>query len=429
MVRMVGIVVAMCLCCFILAPALHAQHGCLHGMWSKTENQTALEALTGKGVALVKVFYAWNPQDPFPIEKCKEIYNLGGCPVVNWEAKNLRAGSDSLYPLGALISGIYDQYLAETAQRIGELATYGRPLFIIFGHEMNLDSTTYEWTGEKNGGDAPYGGPARYIAAFRYVSQRLKPAESIIRMVWAPNHVSVPNVMWNAPERYYPGDDYVDWIGFSGYNWGNTQPSWQSQWTSFSEVFSEIYNRFNNYGKPLMINETASVEDPAQPDRKALWIKDVLEVQLKGPFDGISAIIWLNEEKVEGSVLTNWRVDSSPQSLAAYRDAVKDPYYRPSCCLPTPTEDVSYPGGMNVQYFPQPAGSFVTLTFTSKQSGNGRIDVYDILGRWRGTVHESFFNEGPNSVVWSTSALPNGVYHCTLRSPAGIGHVMVNIVH
>lgn len=426
MVRMVGIVVAMCLCCFILAPALHAQHGCLHGMWSKTENQTALEALTGKGVALVKVFYAWNPQDPFPIEKCKEIYNLGGCPVVNWELRDLDPAHEYNYPLDAIIDGKYDTYISESVSRIEQLKEYGRPIFLILGHEMN--GNWYDWSGANNG--ASMDGPARFVQAIQHIVNNLNPIRSesggLCRIIWAPNSESVPNEQWNSPERYYPGDEFVDWIGFSGYNWGNTQP-WG--WKGFNEIFLNIYTRFRDYGKPLMINETASVEDPAQPDRKALWIKDVLEVQLKGPFDGISAIIWLNEEKVEGSVLTNWRVDSSPQSLAAYRDAVKDPYYRPSCCLPTPTEDVSYPGGMNVQYFPQPAGSFVTLTFTSKQSGNGRIDVYDILGRWRGTVHESFFNEGPNSVVWSTSALPNGVYHCTLRSPAGIGHVMVNIVH
>ena len=35
--------------------------------------------------------------------------------------------------------------------------------------------------------------------------------------VWSANDVSFPQASWNRIENYYPGDQYVDWVGTSCY--------------------------------------------------------------------------------------------------------------------------------------------------------------------------------------------------------------------
>ena len=42
-----------------------------------------------------------------------------------------------------------------------------------------------------------------------------------VEFVWSPNYIS--NI-YPHYSHYYPGDDYVDWVGVDGYNWGSGDP-------------------------------------------------------------------------------------------------------------------------------------------------------------------------------------------------------------
>ena len=63
-------------------------------------------------------------------------------------------------------------------------------------------------------------------------------------MVWVfcPNVDSVPGDAWNQWSNYYPGDAYVDWMGFDGYNWGTVQTG--SSWRTFASIAGTIYAGF-----------------------------------------------------------------------------------------------------------------------------------------------------------------------------------------
>ncbi|NLB81428.1 MAG: hypothetical protein GX800_07450 [Clostridiaceae bacterium] len=56
--------------------------------------------------------------------------------------------------------------------------------------------------------------PDEFIAAFRLVSKLAKEQTSNINMVWSVNQVSTWNINMN---DYYPGDEFVDYIGISAY--------------------------------------------------------------------------------------------------------------------------------------------------------------------------------------------------------------------
>ena len=66
-------------------------------------------------------------------------------------------------------------------------------------------------------------------------------------------------------------------------------------------------------GKPMLIGEFASSEAGGD---KGAWIRDAFQ-QIRERYTQIRAIVWFDINKE-----TDWRINSSPGSLAAFKDAV-----------------------------------------------------------------------------------------------------------
>ena len=70
------------------------------------------------------------------------------------------------------------------------------------------------------------------------------------------------------------------------------------------------------------------MEDPSQPTRKAGWYNDMRTV-VQTTFPLLQAVIaWSTVNVKEGNTY-NWNVDSSTNSLTAWRNMGLDPYFRP----------------------------------------------------------------------------------------------------
>jgi beta-mannanase len=178
-----------------------------------------------------------------------------------------------------------------------------------------------EWDGSHNGRD-----PAGYARAFRRIHRifREQGADNVA-FVWSPNWNSSPDVAWNRMERYYPGDAYVDWTCADGYNWGTSQTvatsGWTSRWQTFDELFADAYRRATALAptKPFMLGEFASAEAGGD---KAAWIRDAA-ARMEAAYPQLRAAVWFNYNKE-----TDWRVESSPASLAAFRASfVSNPHF------------------------------------------------------------------------------------------------------
>lgn len=85
---------------------------------------------------------------------------------------------------------------------INTLAPFARktPIFLRIGAEMNVWSNRCE--------------PEVFITAYRTVAESARRLAPELALVWSPNYVSEWNVDVTA---YYPGDEYVDWVGLSVY--------------------------------------------------------------------------------------------------------------------------------------------------------------------------------------------------------------------
>lgn len=271
-----------------------------------TEHRANLDKLKTWGMTPV---IAWDPFDP-------------DGPTINQPA----------YKLSNIIRGDFDDYIDSWATG---LAAFRRPVFLNFAHEMN--GNWYPWGIGVNGNL-----PGEFVTAWRHVHDRFAAAGAVnVVWVWTPNEMyeDVPATV----EEVYPGDDYVNWFGMNGFNWG-ANIRWescdcQSSWRTFNEIFDITYNRLVALAdKPIMIGEVGSSEVGGD---KAAWITEAFLEQLPINYPQIRAVAWFNKvatglDMVSPGVVeptsarVDWRVTSSPAALDAFATAVGTPYYQGS---------------------------------------------------------------------------------------------------
>jgi hypothetical protein len=125
---------------------------------------------------------------------------------------------------------------------------------------------------------------------------------------------------------YYPGDEFVDWIGISAYNYNFdavTQQTLPPEPNAFTDparstslfgvdALHNFYQRFVvSKGKPFMMAETGSsyvtnlagslVNDPLEIQNKRLWWQDILTTSASPQFALWKAATWFEEIKQEQS--------------------------------------------------------------------------------------------------------------------------------
>lgn len=207
------------------------------------------------------------------------------------------------YQLKDITAGNHDDKLRRWARQI---KAFGKPVYFRPMCEMNGDWTS--WAGNANGN-----APSDFIPAWKHIYNifQQEGASNAI-FVWAPNRDGDTSNAYKTYKTYYPGSEYVDYIGINGYNWGTMYktPTWTSSWQNFSQVFGPSYKIFTTYtSKPIMIPEMASTDVGGS---KALWIKDAYW-QIKANYTRIKIVVWFNINKE-----TDWRIHNSSTSLQAY---------------------------------------------------------------------------------------------------------------
>ena len=123
--------------------------------------------------------------------------------------------------------------------------------------------------------------------------------------------------------NYYPGTNYVDWLGLSVYG----KMLKRDGWPSFDNVIEEPYKEICQMDpqKPIILAEWGVGEFP--PDDKAAFITEAFS-HLPTKYQRIRAAVYWHErwENKDGSY-SNLRVNSSPEALKAYQTGVAAPYW------------------------------------------------------------------------------------------------------
>jgi hypothetical protein len=288
------------------------------------------EKLVGKHQAIIAFGNFWGEQE-FALKNAQIVSRYGAIPLIfwsPWDKPYVESNLPDRFNLYNILSGMWDAYIDKWAASAKD---FGKPLLVAWGIEMN--GSWFPWSGYYYGGgerdqvkDSPeFLGPKVFKQAYRYVVNRVRAKGATnIQWVFHLNNSPSPEGQWNHFASYYPGSEYVDWLGLSVYG----KISQSMDWSSFSDVLAHAYEEINTVdrSKPVMLAEWGVGEYPKEGN-KAEWINQAL-IDMQGRFSQIkAAVFWHERWQNEDESYTNLRVNSSPESLAAYRQGVQAPYW------------------------------------------------------------------------------------------------------
>ena len=269
--------------------------------------------------------------------------------------------------LYAILDGKYDDYFRQYAKKLKE---FGHPVLFRLNNEMNGDWCWY--SSYYSGKDTEI-----YKAAWRYVHD-IFTASGVdnVLWVWNPHDVSRPDFKWNHYLMYYPGDQYVDIIGLTGYNTGTYFPG--ETWREFKDIYAPLYRNYTEvFAKPFMITEFGS---NSVGGNKVAWLQSMFD-QIRD-YPNIKVAIWWNgiDYDRQGRPGRIYLLDENEKTTQVFRQRLQE--YNAQlkllpASLPGPGQPLRYPqvlpaiGSINDLLRKQAEAFAETL---SKPDMNGSLD-------------------------------------------------------
>ncbi|MGD0882565.1 MAG: hypothetical protein ABSB09_13440 [Acidimicrobiales bacterium] len=183
----------------------------------------------GRPLGLVHVYQPW--ATPVKVSTLAALASTGATPMIDWTCV-----SDA-----SIVDGSQDALITSYADA---LKAYGRPLFLRWFWEMNLTNLS------RTSGCLGTLGSTGYIEAWQHIWTIFQAQGATnVAFVWCP---SINGTAYSS--AYYPGDSYVNWIAWDGYDRKQNPAATTSQFLPF-------YDYWVTHDKPLMIGETAATTD------------------------------------------------------------------------------------------------------------------------------------------------------------------------
>ncbi len=277
----------------------------------KIENETDSEFQI-----LLEYIYYW---EEFPAKGMTEAYNNGKIVELTMQTSTvMNADLNNYNPFFDVLDGVCDETLRQFAR---DAAAFGKPFIFRLNNEMNSDWTSY-------GGNVILNDPELYVKVWRKIYDIFR-EEGVNNAIWVfnPNNISFPPCGYNSALNYYPGNEYVQLFGITGYNTGDYyRDRYGEKWRSFTDIYDEIYKNYYNSFKnfPWIITEFASASSGGD---KAKWIEDMFDQFSKYP--EIKAAVWFNSvdydprEPFETVVSREYTLDETDKSIDAFKQGRK----------------------------------------------------------------------------------------------------------
>lgn len=318
----------------VLPPESGIYHTAFSTMYSSSNNVSENEVpyfvnLVNKKIVWLNFSNDWFEGIKFPAQSVKNIYKSGSLPSIRIMPWSTYDKHDKKYPLKKIVNGDFDKELTKWAK---ELEATGIPVLLDFAAEPN--GNWFPWCGEFNGkgtftayGDKNYpDGPEIWRDAYRHIIKLFRKA-GVSRVTWVfhVNAIGSSGEEWNKIKYYYPGDEYIDWLGLSAYGpqrWGET-------YIHFLDVMKPGYYDLAALSdtKPIAVLEFG-VADYLPTISKPNWIQDALYSVQTAEYYKIKAVgwwhsTWWNNDGTMSAI----QVDSSPESLRFYKEAIAQPEF------------------------------------------------------------------------------------------------------
>ncbi len=199
----------------------------------------------------ILLFRGWGDVDSdFPEYGVKYMKALELTPIITWEPwkrdfENPTVNQEQ-YSLQSIIDGQHDTYITDWANSARDANI---EIIIRFAQEQSTPPNSQSWY--------PWqGDPERYVAAYRHIVDVFRQNKATnVKFMWSPIYTEFP-----FSEAYFPGADYVDYVGITSLNHGkNIGTEWE-RWKSCDEVFTPQYNAALKYNLPIIVSEIGSSE-------------------------------------------------------------------------------------------------------------------------------------------------------------------------
>ncbi len=258
-----------------------------------------LEAKENIDFDIISLYIAWNQESisKFPDTLLNSIYRNDAIPLVTWEpwatGINKMQGFPKIEDGQNVFRHIADGHLDSYIKCfIEKLKSFDEPVFLRYAHEF--DNPQYPWSQHDRS-------QKDYIEAWKQIHKLIQEeqADKII-MIWSP---------WKAENmrKFYPGDDYVDWIGLTLLNYSKFNEN--GNYYSFEELYEPFHDEFYWFTrKPVMLAEFGSL-DLANKQQK--WINEAL--------NSIESY-----KEIQSLVLFNSKIDKNIPENYWYREPYLD---------------------------------------------------------------------------------------------------------
>ena len=241
--------------------------------------------------AFEQAYLSWMELDEKLLHgKIESIISRNRIPVITIEPWNGHHDEKTL--LKDITRGDYDENIGKVTRL---LSGFQGKFFISWGHEMDQDITKrYPWSGSD---------PKLFISAYRYFTDKLrKGVSNEIRMIWSP-------VCKQGCERYWPGGDYVDYIGMPVYSYPEWDRSYYGHIRSFRSWFGEKYSLVSSFNKPVIIMEMGVT---GSTDYQVYWLQEAFTELKTTP--SVKAVLFYHSKDIPNAWGTNvqtpdWRTD------------------------------------------------------------------------------------------------------------------------
>lgn len=264
---------------------------------------------------IISLYIPWGNETQcyIPDKLVDSIYNSNAIPMISWEPwQNLfkqNRGTDfkDVKVFEKITNGVYDNYLSAFSSQVKALK---KPVFLRFAHEA--DNPQYPWSARGNNSSA------EFKAAWKYVYNYFK-RNAVDNVIW----------VWNpwkpeAVHNYFPGKDYIDWIGVTNLNYGSKNPD--GKWYTMKELYQPFHNLpvFRS-GIPVILTEMGSL---LADGRQKEWFEQAFE-DITAYFPEIKAFVLFNnvhDENVVDPLDTeplNWEIHNLGSIAKALKNTGK----------------------------------------------------------------------------------------------------------
>lgn len=269
----------------------------------------------GNVPALWTLWSTWGNEHTkaFPSQRVRDL-PARTTPLIFWEPGRDPNTCTDHARLRLIAKGRFDGYIRNWARAAKQVK---RTVLVRFAHEIN--GRFFPWTLGRCGNKRTH-----YLAAWRHVHDLVRRGVGAknVKFVWTVNRNKPGRGFGKNPyTKLFPGARYVQYMGFSSFNWGTANGK---EWKSMLQGLKSTYKKIKRLsGRPIIVAELASNHVGGD---KAAWIRNGYRaVYRKMP--RIKGIIYLNVD-LRDIGHPNWSLSSPAAAMDAFVDLLEQPRFR-----------------------------------------------------------------------------------------------------